>query len=88
MGSTGDVGRREEKLQLVICCSSRGKTEGLGPGEQRDRREGLWVSYLAFWRHHDLLSISQYLASMCSVTASFPSIQRLSGTYLRCYGRV
>lgn len=34
--ATGDVGTEE--------------TEGLGLGEQRDRKEGLWACYLGFWQ--------------------------------------
>lgn len=33
-GTHRDIGRKEEKLQLVICCSSRDKTDGLGLEEQ------------------------------------------------------
>lgn len=33
-----DVGRGEERLQLVLCCSTSGGTERLGLGEQTGRR--------------------------------------------------
>lgn len=44
-----DVGRGQGRLQLVLCCSSRDKIEGLSMGEQRERREEIcrqptWLS--------------------------------------------
>lgn len=44
MGFTTNLGREERRLQLVFYCSTRDKIEGLGLGEQRERR---W-SYHAF----------------------------------------
>lgn len=35
MGSTLDVHRREERLQLMFCCSASDELGGLGLGEQR-----------------------------------------------------
>lgn len=46
--TTGDVGRGEGSLQLVICCSTRDETKGLSLGEQRDRRPvGMLPGFLA-----------------------------------------
>lgn len=41
VGSTGDVGKDERRLQLVVCCSAREKTRGLALGEQNERGGGL-----------------------------------------------
>lgn len=49
MGSTGDVGRGERGLRLVLCFSARDKTVGIGPG-RTERGEDLWAAYLGFWQ--------------------------------------
>lgn len=48
MGSTGDVGRGERGLQLVLCFSARDKTGGIGSG--RTERGDMWAAYLVFWQ--------------------------------------
>lgn len=35
MGSSGDVGRVEGRVQLLFCCSTRHKTRGLNLGKWR-----------------------------------------------------
>lgn len=41
MGSTGDVGKHERRLQLVFCCRARDETVWLGLKKQRHRRRSV-----------------------------------------------
>lgn len=47
MGSTGDVGTGEGKLQQVFCCRAKDKTGGL---DLDGRSEGLQLIYLVPWQ--------------------------------------
>lgn len=89
VGSTGDVSKGKGGLRLIIHCSRRGETAGLGlleyrKGEEKVFGEPSWFSS----GHQDLLSVSQYLTSICTISGSFPGSQRLNDSHLRCYGRV
>lgn len=44
VGSIGDMGIREEKLQLMFCCSSRDKTGEFWSREQKSLFACLFVS--------------------------------------------
>lgn len=76
-------------LHLIIHCSRRGETAGFRlleyrKGEEKVFGEPSWFS----GGHQDLVSVSQYLTSMCTISAPFPGSQRLNDVHARCYGRV
>lgn len=89
VGSTGDVSKGKGGLHLIIHCSRRGETAGLRLLEYRKREEKVFGEPSWFsGGHQDLLSVSQYLTSVCTISASFPGSQRLNDAHLTCYGRV
>lgn len=76
----------ERGLHLIIHCSTRGEIAGLEYRKREEKvfRQPIWFS----GRRQDLLSVSQYLMSMSTISDSFPGSQWLNDVHLWCYGRV
>lgn len=50
MGSTRDVGRGEERLQLVFCGSVSDESGNWVVWGNTERREGFLAAYLVLWQ--------------------------------------